>query len=66
MPQYEFVEWELPHTASFVSREAWLKTDQENTVRSESRCALWLRGVDLVEWIVVAGGVCCSFVVFSC
>jgi hypothetical protein len=36
-----------------------------NTVRSESRCALWLRYVDLVVIIEVAVEVCCRFTVFS-
>jgi hypothetical protein len=36
------------------------------TVRSESRCALRLRYVDLVVSIEVAVEVCCSFTVFSC
>jgi hypothetical protein len=37
-----------------------------NTVRSESRCALRLRYVDLVVSIEVAVAVCCCFTVFSC
>jgi hypothetical protein len=37
-----------------------------NTVRSESRCALRLRYVDLVVSIEVAVEVCCCFTVFSC
>jgi hypothetical protein len=37
-----------------------------NTVRSESRCALRLRYVDLVVSIEVAIDVCCSLTVFSC
>jgi hypothetical protein len=36
------------------------------TVRSESRCALRLRYVDLVASIEVAAEVCCCFTVFSC
>jgi hypothetical protein len=36
------------------------------TVRSESRCALRLRYVDLVVSIEVTGEVCCCFTVFSC
>jgi hypothetical protein len=36
-----------------------------NTVRSESRCALRLRYVDLVVSIEVAVEVCCCFTVFS-
>jgi hypothetical protein len=36
------------------------------TVRSESRCALRLRYVDLVVSIEVAVEVCCCFTVFSC
>jgi hypothetical protein len=36
-----------------------------NTVRSESRCALRLRYVDLVVRIEVAVEVCCCFTVFS-
>jgi hypothetical protein len=39
---------------------------QNNTVRSESRCALRLRYVDLVVSIEVAVAVCCCFTVFSC
>jgi hypothetical protein len=35
-------------------------------VRSESRCALRLRYVDLVVSIEVAVEVCCYFTVFSC
>jgi hypothetical protein len=38
----------------------------EGTVRSESRCALRLRYVDLVVSIEVAFEVCCCFTVFSC
>jgi hypothetical protein len=37
-----------------------------NIVRSESRCALRLRYVDLVVSIEVAVEVCCCFTVFSC
>jgi hypothetical protein len=36
------------------------------TVRSEGRCALWLRYVDLVVSIEIAVEVCCCFTVFSC
>jgi hypothetical protein len=36
-----------------------------NTVRSESRCALRLRYVDLVVSSEVAVEVCCCFTVFS-
>jgi hypothetical protein len=36
------------------------------TVRSESRCALWLRYVDLVVSIEVAVEVYSCFTVFSC
>jgi hypothetical protein len=36
------------------------------TVRSESRCALRLRYVDLVVSIEDAGEVCCCFTVFIC
>jgi hypothetical protein len=36
------------------------------TVRSESRCALRLRYVDLFVNIEVAVEVCCCFAVFSC
>jgi hypothetical protein len=39
---------------------------EENTVRSESRCALRLRYVDLVVSIEVAVEVCCCFAVFIC
>jgi hypothetical protein len=35
-------------------------------VRSESRCALRLRYVDLVVSIEVTIEVCCSFTVFGC
>jgi hypothetical protein len=35
-------------------------------VRSESRCAVVLRYVDLVASIEVAVEVCCCFTVFSC
>jgi hypothetical protein len=38
--------------------------DMNNTVRSESRCALGLRYVDLVVSIEVAVAVCCCFIVF--
>jgi hypothetical protein len=38
----------------------------KTTVRSESRCALRLRYVDLVVITEVAGEVCCCFTVFSC
>jgi hypothetical protein len=38
----------------------------ESTVRSEVRCALRLRYVDLVISIEVAVEVCCCFTVFSC
>jgi hypothetical protein len=37
-----------------------------NTVRSESRCALRLRYVDMVVSIAVTIEVCCCFTVFSC
>jgi hypothetical protein len=37
-----------------------------STVRSESRCALRLRYVDLVVSIEVSVEVCCCFAVFSC
>jgi hypothetical protein len=37
-----------------------------STVRSESRCALKLRYVDLVVSIEVAVEVCCCLTVFSC
>jgi hypothetical protein len=37
-----------------------------NTVRSESRCALRLRYVDLVVSIEIVVEVCCCFTVFSC
>jgi hypothetical protein len=37
-----------------------------STVRSESRCALRLRYVDLVASIKVAVEACCCFTVFSC
>jgi hypothetical protein len=36
------------------------------TVRSESRCALRLRYVDLVVSTEVAVEMCCCFTVFSC
>jgi hypothetical protein len=36
------------------------------TVRSESRCTLRLRYVELVVSIEVAVEVCCCFTVFSC
>jgi hypothetical protein len=36
------------------------------TVRSEIRCALRLRYVDLVVSVEVAVAVCCCFTVFSC
>jgi hypothetical protein len=36
------------------------------TARSESRCALRLRYVDLVVIIYVAVEVCCCFTIFSC
>jgi hypothetical protein len=36
------------------------------TVRSESRCALRLRHVDIVVSFEVAVEVCCCFTVFSC
>jgi hypothetical protein len=36
------------------------------TVRSESRCALRLRYVDLVVSMEVAVEVCCCFAVLSC
>jgi hypothetical protein len=36
-----------------------------STVRSESRCALRLRNIDLVVRIEVAVDVCCCFAVFS-
>jgi hypothetical protein len=39
---------------------------KNSTVRSESRCALRLRHVDLVVSIEVAVEVCCCFTVFSC
>jgi hypothetical protein len=38
---------------------------EDNAVRSESRCALRLRYVDLVVSIEVAVEVCCCFTVFS-
>jgi hypothetical protein len=41
-------------------------TQTQTTVRSESRCALRLRYVDLVVSIEVAAKVCCCFTVFSC
>jgi hypothetical protein len=37
-----------------------------STVRSESRCALRLRYVDLVVSIEIAVAVCCYFNVLSC
>jgi hypothetical protein len=37
-----------------------------STVRSESRCELRLRYVDLVVNIEVTVEVCCCFTVFSC
>jgi hypothetical protein len=40
--------------------------ERECTVRSESRCALRLRYVDLVVSIEVAVEVCCCLSVFSC
>jgi hypothetical protein len=39
---------------------------EDATVRSESRCALRLRYVDLVVSIGVAVEVCCCFTVCSC
>jgi hypothetical protein len=45
-----------------------MKTFKERifTVRSESRCALRLRYVDLIVSIEVAIEVCCCFTEFSC
>jgi hypothetical protein len=37
-----------------------------NTARSESRCALSIRYVDLVVSTEVTVAVCCCFTVFSC
>jgi hypothetical protein len=42
------------------------KAGTDCTVRSESRCALRLRYVDLVVSVEVAVEVCCCFTVFSC
>jgi hypothetical protein len=42
------------------------KVSGQNTVHSESRCALMLQYVDLVVSIEVAVEVCCCFTVFSC
>jgi hypothetical protein len=45
----------------------FLHSHKHNIVRSESRCALRLRYVDLVVSIEVAVDVCCCcFTVFSC
>jgi hypothetical protein len=44
----------------------YLLTSACDTMRSESRCALRLRCVDLVVRIEVAVEVCCCFTVFSC
>jgi hypothetical protein len=51
---------------SYESRLQVLFYSGETTVRSESRCALWLRYVDLVVSIEVAVEACCCFTVFSC
>jgi hypothetical protein len=44
----------------------WKMNIKSSAVRSESRCALRLRYVDLVVSIEVAVEVCCCFTVFSC
>jgi hypothetical protein len=38
----------------------------QNTVLSESRCALRLQYVDFIVRIKIAVAVCCCFTVFSC
>jgi hypothetical protein len=50
------------HSCSYSVRLEYL----DSTERSESRCALRLRYVDLVASIEVAVEVCCCFIVFSC
>jgi hypothetical protein len=49
----------------YITDKIWTKWTS-NTVRSESRCALMLRYVDLVVSIEVAVAVSCCFTVFSC
>jgi hypothetical protein len=50
----------------FSSVLVYLLTRGNNTVRSESPCALRLRYVDLVVSIEVAVEMCCCVTVFSC
>jgi hypothetical protein len=53
------------HLAGYVLTQNCTRTFGY-TVRSESRCALRLRYVDLVVSIEVAVEACCCFTVFSC
>jgi hypothetical protein len=57
--------WKDKYTFTFNSNRLVVAV-AKNTVRSESRCALRLRYVDLVVSIEVFVEVCCCFTVFSC
>jgi hypothetical protein len=54
----------MTHAGLFVLHNSYFSSC--SAVRSESRCALRLRCVDLVVSIEVAVEVCCCFTVFRC
>jgi hypothetical protein len=72
---YSGIFWIYPRTmlvalsytvVEYPLRDRTAPARQLYTKRSESRCALRLRYVDLVVSIEVAVEVCCCFTVFSC